>query len=406
MSPTFLTAVHKSIVGELTIEVEQANTKRRLNRTVMSLAVFSMLGMSSGLGWATTALVIQGVDVGANTITIFGQGFTPKDKDSVRVFLGEIPGNDISSLCQLPKPTETAIVCSFTTLPGAGDYRLAVSRKDNEDPYKRSSDNSDQYDLTIGAIGPQGPKGDQGIQGPQGAPGATGQAGAAGTKGDTGATGPAGPAGPTGLTGPAGATGAQGPIGPIGLTGAAGATGATGVTGATGATGTTGPQGPQGPQGPAAQLYVATLLPGFGSIASVGEANARTIVNKSITSPGSFLARVDAQLDTFGALWFDYHCKLQALAFPAFLGAPYSDLPGTRRDVSWRTGKDASGNATSATGVSISVPAPVTAGSLGVDVKMVCWGTVDVANGPPPLYDYGIGVSSAVLTLLAVGGIN
>jgi hypothetical protein len=173
MSPTFLTAVRTSIARELNIEGEQMKTKRRLNRTAMSLAVFGMLGLSSGLGWAATALVIQGVDVGANTITIFGQGFTPKDKDSVRVFLGEIPGNDISGMCQLPKPTETAIVCSFTTLPGAGDYRLAVSRKDNEDPYKRSSDNSDQYDLTIGAIGPQGPKGDQGIQGPQGAPGAT-----------------------------------------------------------------------------------------------------------------------------------------------------------------------------------------------------------------------------------------
>lgn len=155
---------------------------------------------------------------------------------------------------------------------------------------------------------------------------------------------------------------------------------------------------------PAAQLYVATLPPGFTSIGSVGETNALTIINKITASPGSYLARVDAELDTYNALFFDYHCKLQAQAFPALVGSPYSDLPGTRRSVSWRTGKGASGNPTSATGVSISMQAPVTAGAFGVDVRMVCWGSVDPSA--PSFYDFGGGVSSAVLTLLPVGGVN
>ena len=136
---------------------------------------------------------------------------------------------------------------------------------------------------------------------------------------------------------------------------------------------------------------------------AVGEANAKQVLLKGTPNTGKYLARVDAQLNNFGALWFDYHCKLQALNYPAILGAPFTDVPGTRRDVSWRTGKDGGGNNTSATGVSISMQAPVTAGSSGVDVKLVCWGTVDPSG---PLYDYGLGVESAVLTLTPVGGFN
>lgn len=157
---------------------------------------------------------------------------------------------------------------------------------------------------------------------------------------------------------------------------------------------------------PLPTVPVASLTTCCFSIANtaVGEANAKQVLLKGTGgAPGKYLARVDAQLNNFGALWFDYHCKLQSLAYPALLGTPFTDLPGTRRDVSWRTGKDGAGNNTTATGVSISMQAPVTAGAFGLDVRMVCWGTIDPAG---PLYDYGFGVESAVLTLLPVGNFN
>jgi hypothetical protein len=166
--------------------------------------------------------------------------------------------------------------------------------------------------------------------------------------------------------------------------------------------GDTGSQGIQGPVGPLPTVLVASLTSCCFAIANtaVGEANAIQILIKGTPSSGQYLARVDAQLNNFGALWFDYHCKLQSLAFPALLGTPFSDIPGTRRDVSWRTGRDNAGNATTATGVPISMQAPVTAGPLGVQVRMVCWGTIDSSG---IVYDYGLGVESAVLTLEPVG---
>jgi hypothetical protein len=135
---------------------------------------------------------------------------------------------------------------------------------------------------------------------------------------------------------------------------------------------------------------------------AVGEANAKQVLLKGTAGAGAFLVRLDAQLNNFGALWFDYHCKLQSLSYPALLGTPFSDIPGTRRDVSWRTGKDSSGNGTSSTGVSISMQTTASAGPFGADVRMVCWGTWDGAS--PPIVDYGLGVESAVLTLTPVGG--
>jgi hypothetical protein len=37
---------------------------------------------------------------------------------------------------------------------------------------------------------------------------------------------------------------------------------------------------------------------------------------------------------------------------------------------------------------------------------MVCWSVWDTSQGnPPPLVDYGLGVTSATLTILPVGGI-
>ncbi len=165
--------------------------------------------------------------------------------------------------------------------------------------------------------------------------------------------------------------------------------------------GDTGLQGIQGPVGPLPTVLVASLTSGFAiANTAVTEANANQVLIKGTPSSGKYLARVDAQLNNFGALWFDYHCKLQSLTYPALLGTPFSDIPGTRRDVSWRTGKDGSGNSTTATGVPISMQAPVTAGPFGVDVRMVCWGTIDSSG---PLYDYGLGVESAVLTLQPVG---
>lgn len=213
-------------------------------------------------------------------------------------------------------------------------------------------------------------------------------------------TGPQGPAGEAGIQGPAGATGPGGPAGPKGDAGSAGPAGPAGPKGDTGAT------GPQGPVGPLPTVLVASLTTccvGFDS-ASTGEAKAKQVLLKGTTSAGTYLVRLDAQLNNAGALWFDYHCKLQSLPYPHLIGAPWSDVPGSRRDVSWRTGKDGSGNPTGASGVSISMQAPVTAGSLGVDVRMACWGTWDGAS--PPLVDYGFGVESAVLTLEPIGGVG
>lgn len=48
--------------------------------------------------------------------------------------------------------------------------------------------------------------------------------------------------------------------------------------------------------------------------------------------------------------------------------------------------------------------APVTAGSFGVDVRMVCWGDWDGAS--PPIVDFGTGLVSATLTLVPVGNVQ
>jgi hypothetical protein len=146
-------------------------------------------------------LNIQGVETSGQTITIVGTGFLPHDRSRVRVFLGEAPGNDISTQCVTPAPTDTTIVCTFAAgLPEPGDYRLVVSRKSG-DSLEDRSENTDQYDLTLGGIGSPGPRGDPGAKGDPGAPGQ------AGAKGDTGAQGI------QGLPGPAGAPGAPGPAG-------------------------------------------------------------------------------------------------------------------------------------------------------------------------------------------------
>ncbi len=213
---------------------------------------------------------------------------------------------------------------------------------------------------------------------------------------------------------PSGAGGVPGPQGPPGPQGATGATGATGTTGTTGATGGTGPQGPVGPQGatgpvgPLPTVRVASQTSCCFSIANtaVGEANAKQVLIKNTGGGGSFLVRVDAQLNNFNAYFFDYHCKLQSLTYPAFLGAPFSDVPGTRRDVSWRTGKADNGVATSSSGVSISMQVVVSTPTFALssaDVRLVCWGTWDGAS--PPFVDYGLGVESAILTITPVGGI-
>jgi len=215
-----------------------------------------------------------------------------------------------------------------------------------------------------------------------------------GVVGTPGPAGPSGPAGATGPAGPAGATGAQGPQG------VAGPVGPTGATGATGPQGAQGPQGPAGASGATVTVYVATLAAtGFVPIAT--EANAATMISKTVSQPGRYLARIDAEIDTTNALYLIYNCKLQSLAYPAILGTPYSDLPGTHRHVSWRLGREMSGSGTQ---VSISMQAPVTAGPFGADVRMVCWGTFDGAS--PPIVDYGIGVTAATLVLVPVGAVQ
>lgn len=135
-------------------------------------------------------------------------------------------------------------------------------------------------------------------------------------------------------------------------------------------------------------------------IPNVTEANATTVVTKSTSGSSPLLARVDAQLDTTNSLYYLYNCKLQSKAIPALLSTPYSDIAGTTRTVSWRLGRESSGPGTT---VSISMQGTVQAGFLGADVRMVCWGTWDGAS--PPIVDFGVGVTSATLTLLPVGGV-
>lgn len=118
--------------------------------------------------------------------------------------------------------------------------------------------------------------------------------------------------------------------------------------------------------------------------------------------------RLDAQLDNSNALWFDYHCKLQQLVYPYVVGpggAPWADIAGSRRDASWRIGRDNAGNGTTASGISISMQAIVSSSPpLGsVDVRLVCWGTIDPSG---PLYDYGVGLQSAIMTLVPVGAVQ
>jgi hypothetical protein len=268
---------------------------------------------------------------------------------------------------------------------------------------------------TPGAPGPQGPPGPAGLEGPAGvagpagpmgaagAVGAAGAAGAVGPAGPTGATGAAGPVGPVGPAGPAGSTGVTGPAGPAGPLGATGAAGPAGPAGATGPQGPQGLQGPTGPSGASVTAYVDTLDRSV-LINGIGEANAVQVIIKSVGSTGTYLARLDAELNTTGSLYLDYSCKLQFLRLPTVVGSPYSDLAGTRRSVSWRVGKDASGNYGS--GASMSMQAPVTAGTGlfgGVNVRMVCWGTIEPGA---PLIEYGSGVTAATLTLVPVGTVQ
>ena len=83
---------------------------------------------------------------------------------------------------------------------------------------------------------------------------------------------------------------------------------------------------------------------------------------------------VDAQLDDSATLWFDYHCKLQSLTYPYVIGepVPWVDIPGARRDVSWRAGEDPEGADTSGPGVSISMQSAVNAPALSQRSRSAC----------------------------------
>ena len=165
--------------------------------------------------------------------------------------------------------------------------------------------------------------------------------------------------------------------------------------------------GPQGPVGPLPTVRLATTSGlSRSSDTAVGEANAKQVFLKSTGGAGTFLVQLDGQFNNFGALWFDYHCKLQRLTYPYVVGPggpPWVDIAGTRRDASWRIGRDNAGNSTTARGVPLSIQTTVAASGpfASVDVRLVCWGTIDPAG---PLYDYGLGLESATMTLLPVGG--
>ena len=109
-----------------------------------------------------------------------------------------------------------------------------------------------------GPTGPTGFTGPQGaasnVTGPTGFTGPVGPIGPTGATGFTGPQGVAGPTGATGFTGPTGPNGGIGNVGPTGSTGPTGYTGYTGVAGTAGATGATGPTGFTGPQGAASTV--------------------------------------------------------------------------------------------------------------------------------------------------------
>jgi hypothetical protein len=202
-----------------------------------------------------------------------------------------------------------------------------------------------------------------------------------------------------------GTTGPQGPVGPQGPAGPTGPQGPTGPTGPQGAT------GPQGPVGPLPTVRVASMPNCCFALANeaFGEANAKAILSKSSGGPGTWLVQVDAVLNNFGALFYNYSCKLQTLTAPyvVIIGGPepWVDVPGSRRSVSWRTGKDNSGNSTGVNSLSISMQTVVsaTSGFLpgSVTVRLMCWGDRDTSEA---FYDYGLGVESAIMTLTPIGG--
>jgi hypothetical protein len=198
-----------------------------------------------------------------------------------------------------------------------------------------------------------------------------------------------------------GGGGSVGPQGPVGPQGAVGPQGSDGPAGSEGSVGPQGPIGPQGPVGPLPTVYTAILGPGGAGITESTEAAASTVVTEYVPVGGAYLVRLDAELDTTGALYFEYHCKLQGFAYPAIFGTPFTDLPGTTRTVSWRLGREVSG---AGTPVSISMQGTFVGGALGADIRMVCWGTRDGAN--PPILDYGYGVASAVLAVERVGAVG
>ena len=148
-------------------------------------------------------------------------------------------------------------------------------------------------------------------------------------------------------------------------------------------------------------MTVALARGGPAFIAVTGVNNAVVMVSKSVSTGGTYLARVDAELDTTGALYFNYSCKLQSLPIPSILGTPYADLPGTTRRVSWRLGREMSGPGAP---VSISMQGSLTAGITGASVRMICWGDWDGAS--PPIVDYGMGLTTATLTIVPVGAVQ
>lgn len=158
-------------------------------------------------------------------LTITGQNFGGR-RDPV-VFLAGEP------LPLVGAPTDTEIRATLPQLT-PGSYLLIVAKGAGEN-------NSDSFDLVIGA---RGPKGDAGPMGPMGPAGAAGPQGPAGPQGGDGIAGPQGPQGPQGPIGP------EGPVGPQGLAGPQGPAGERGPDGAQGPAGPEGPQGPIGPRGP------------------------------------------------------------------------------------------------------------------------------------------------------------
>ena len=73
----------------------KAMRRLALGSAIIGSSSLVLLAASSGPVWADAQLVIQGVDVEGQKLTILGSGFTPMPGEMPGVFPGGAPNNSI-----------------------------------------------------------------------------------------------------------------------------------------------------------------------------------------------------------------------------------------------------------------------------------------------------------------------